>query len=337
MVSFTFRLRSMTLVVLLVLITGWITLALPQSLVSASNTIRAPKNTYYFLNISQPKSPVCVGESRVITVSWDTEPFSDLAPLVPTNSTDPLPITGPRVLYAQTPRIGEMDRYTMHPAGPAGTTTFKYSANHEGPEVLIFQAMDDNLRNVGQNEVTFEVKKCDYRFELFGQLDGDASADDVTLTFNFVLRAKGLLQEDPSRPGYFEANNVKITLETNVLTFSFPECQLFTFRPGYGEGTVDVRAEQLGNEKVVVRFSPPKDLVWKYDWEAACDGKPISLNMQFPQTGESDPWIEATFPGGPGLQDVRLEKFEEGVNNFRRGGMPASYSAFVYLTREQPK
>ena len=337
MVSLAFRLRFMTLLVLLVFITGLISLALQPSIVSASNTIRSPKNTYYFIQISQPKSPVCVGESRVITVSWDTEPFSDLAPLVPTKSTDPLPITGPRVLYAQNPRKGEMDRYTMNPAGPTGTTTFTYTANHEGPEVLIFQAMDNDLRNVGQNEVTFEVKKCDYRFELFGQLDGDASSDEVTLTFNFVLRAKGVLKEDPNRSGYFEANDVKVTLETNVLMFDTPDCQLFTFKPGYGEGTVDVRAEQLGNNNVVVRFSPPKDLVWKYDWEAACDGKPISINMQFPQTGESDPWVVATFPNGSGLQSVRIEKFEEGVTNFTHGGLPASYTAFVYLTREQPK
>jgi hypothetical protein len=337
MVSHSFRLRLTSCVILSLFITGLIFLTLPPSFASATNGISSPQKNYYFIQISQPKSPVCVGESRKITVSWDTEPFSALAPLVPSNIKDPLPVTGPRVLYAQTPRKGEMDRYTMHPAGPSGTTTFTYIANHEGPEVLIFQAMDDNLQNVSQNEVTFDVKKCDYQFELFGQLDADASSEDVVLTFNYVLRAKGLLKEDPNRPGYFEANSVKITLETNVLTFSTPECVLFTYTPGYGEGTVDVKAEQLGNENVVVRFSPPQDLVWKYDWQAACDGKPISLNMQFPETGNSDPWIEATLPSGSGLQNIRLEKFEEGVNNFKRAGLPASYTAFVYLTRVQPK
>ena len=337
MVSYTFRLRFMSLVVLLLFITGLIYFALPSSNVYATNVNSSSPKNYYFIQISQPKEPVCVGESRVITVSWDTEPFSDLAPLVPSKTTEPKPITGPRVIFAQTPRKGEMDRYTMHPSSPTGTTTFKYIANHEGPEVLIFEAMDDNLQNAGQNEVTFEVKKCDYQFELFGQLDADASSEDVTLTFNYVLRTKGLLREDPNRSGYFEAKSVKITVETNVLVFNTPECVLFTFKPGYGEGTVDVRAEQVGNQSVVVRFSPPQDLVWKYDWEAACDGKPINLNMEFPQTGESDPWVEATFPDGTGLQSIRLEKFEEGVNNFNNAGLPASYTAFVYLKRVQPK
>jgi hypothetical protein len=233
----SFLQRTSVFIFTLLLITVLMFSVLPTSVVNAALNAPYPANTFYFIQISQPKSPVCVGESKVITVSWDTEPFSDLAPLVPDNIKDPLPITGPRTLYAQTPRKGEMDRYTMHPAGPRGTTTFTYTANHEGPEVLIFQAMDDNLKNVGQNEVSFEVKKCDYRFELFGQLDVDASSSDVQLTFNYVFRAKGLLKEDPNRPGYYEANAVTITVETNILTFSMPDCALFTWNPGYGIGT----------------------------------------------------------------------------------------------------
>ena len=196
--------------------------------------------------------------------------------------------------------------------------------------------MDNNLKVVGQNEVTFEVKKCDYRFELFGQLDADASSGDVQFTFNYVFRAKGLLKADPNKPGYFEANSVKIALETNIITFSMPDCALFTWKPGYGEGTVDVRAEQLGNN-MIVRFSPPKDLTWKYDVEATCDGEPISVSAQYPETSGKDPWVEATFPYSAGLQSVQIDKFEEGVNNFKNAGLPATYTAFVTLTRVESK
>ncbi len=314
----------------LLLITGLLSLVLPAFDAGAAND-------FYFIQVSQPKTPVCIGEARVITVSWDTEPFSDLAPLVPNSIKDPAPVTGPRTIYGQTPRKGELDRSTMHPAGPSGTTTFKYTANHEGPEVLIFQAMDNSLKSVGQNEITFEVKKCDYRFELFGQLDADASQGDVTYTFNFIFRAKGLLKADPNRPGYYEANSVNIALETNIVTFSFPDCALFTWMPGYGEGTVDVRGEQLGNDTMVVQFSPPQDLTWKLNLQAVCDGDPFSVNAQYPQTGDQDPWVEATFPYSAGIQSVQIINFEEGVNAARSGGMAASYTAFVTLSRVEPK
>ena len=270
--------------------------------------------------------------TRVITVSWDTEPFSDLAPLSPSNLTDPPPTTGPRVISAHAPRKGVKDRYTVHPAGPAGTTTFTYTANHEGPEALTLQAMDDNLKSVGQNAVSFEVKKCDYRFELFGQMDADASGEDIQFTFNYVIRAKGVLKADLNRPGYYEANSVKIVTETVITAFSAPDCALFTWKPGYGEGTVDVSGEQLGNDTMVVRFSPPKDLIMKYAVSAVCDGQPISVGGEFPDTSGKDPWVEAIFPYSAGIQSVQIDKFEAGVNNFKNNGMYAAYTAFVTVT-----
>ena len=327
-----FQHKIFNLALALLLIAGLLSLSMPLSYASAAQSAPAPTSAFYYFNISQPKDPVCVGDSRVITVSWDTEPFSDLAPLSPSNLTDPPPTTGPRVIFAQTPRKGELDRYTVHPAGPAGTTSFTYVANHEGPEVLIFQAMDDNLKSVGQNEVTFEVKKCDYRFELFGQMDADASAEDIQFTFNYVFRAKGVLKADPNRPGYYEANSVRIVTETVITAFSAPDCALLTWTPGHGEGTVDVRGEQLGNDTMVVQFSPPKDLITKYTVSAVCDGQPISVGGQFPDTSSKDPWVEATFAYSAGIQSVQIDKFEEGVNNFKNNGMYAAYTAFVTLT-----
>jgi hypothetical protein len=315
--------RFTAIAIVLLLITGLLSLVLPSSIASAGNP------PTYVITVIQPKDPVCVGESRVVTVNWKTNDTGGaLAPL-----------TGPRVMYA-TVRKGELDRYTYHPGPTSGTTTFTYTGVHVGTEQIFVQAMDINLEGDGQGEVQFDVKKCDYRFTLYAQLDADTQQGDTQMSILYVLRAKGLLKADPNRPGYFEAYMVRIHLETLITAFSVPDCTLFTWTPGSGEGLVDVSAEQIGETNtMIVRFSPPDQFTWKLDMAGECnDGDPVTFSTQIPLSSAKDPWIEATFPPGEGSQNVQIDLFEQGVNNFNKyPSNNASYTATVTLTRVESK
>lgn len=289
-----------------------------------------PKGSDTFsITVSQPKSPVCVGESRLITVSWKQANKNDIL----------APLSGPRVIYAKT-LYGSFDRSTYHPATISGTTTFTYTAEREGNDIITIQAMNGNLEADGVGFAELEVKKCDYRFTFYAQMNADPSSGDVQMGIQYILRAKGRLTSDGSSiTGYFEAYNVTVHIETIITSFSMPQCALVTWTPGSGSGLIDVRAipDKGDSRGMTVQFSPLQDMTWNVDMSAFCDGEPTSYSASFPLTSKSDPWIEANFPSGTGSRNVKVDLFDQGVKNFAGGGTPASYFATITLERVEKK
>jgi len=317
--------RLTPLIICLLLATSFFTLGM-----SSATTIRPKPSDTFTITVSQPKSPVCVGESRIISVGWS-----------PNNNGDVLaPLGGPRVIYAKAV-YGTFDKGTYHPGTISGTTTFVYTAEKEGNDIITIQAMNGNLDADGVGFAELEVKKCDYRFNLYAQLNALAQAGGEEMGLMYVIRAKGrLTSEGASSAGFYEAYNVIVHIETTVTSFSISDCTLFTWTPGSGTGLVDVRAiPGKGNgQAMTVQFAPPQNMIWNVAMTAACDGEPSTLNASFPMTADNDPWIEATFPSGVGSQKVVLDMFEKGVRNFRSSTHnQATYTATLTLERVEPK
>lgn len=279
------------------------------------------------IEVGQPKSPLCVGESRMLIVTWAPKKGGILAPL-----------SGPMVIYAKTLH-GTMDRYTYHPGTISGTTAFYYTATEPGNEVITIQAMNSSLNSDGAGYADFEVKKCDYRFTLYAQLNAFTGSGDVQLDFQYTLKAKGrLTSEGASLAGSYESYNNRLNLETIITNYQFPECALLTWTPGTGSGLVDVKAIPEGaNKAMVVRFAPPQELSMNLDMQASCDGEPVTVNRFMDLSSDQDPWIEATFPNGVGSVPVKLDLFEKGVRNLTQAGYQAYYTAVVTLERVEPK
>lgn len=293
------------------------------------NAIRPKPANTFALTVSQPKSPVCIGETRLLTVTWSPASRNDILS----------PLGGPRVIYAKSLH-GSLDRYTTHPVTISGTTTFTYTAEQEGNDIITIQAMNGDLETDGVAFAEVEVKKCDYRFNLYAQLDADPKSGDVEMGFRYILRAKGRLTSDnASIPGTFEAYNVIVHFEAVITSFNMPECAMLTWTPGSGTGLVDVRAipGKGGSQALTVQFSPPQDMTWNIDMTAACDGEPITVNRAFQMTTDKDPWIEAEFPAGIGSKKVEVDMFARGVKNITGAGYQASYSATLTLERVEQK
>jgi len=283
--------------------------------------------TDFDIEVGQPKSPVCVGESKMLIVTWSPKSGGVLAPL-----------TGPQVIFAKTLH-GTMDKYTYHPGTIAGTTAFFYTATDPGNEVITIQAMSGGESNNGIGFADFEVKKCDYRFTLYAQLNAFTGSGDVQMDFQYTLKAKGLMtSEGASLAGSYESYNNRLNLETIITNYQFPECTLLTWTPGTGTGLVDVKAIPEGPGKaMVVRFAPPQNMTMDLDMQASCDGEPVTVNRYMDLSSDQDPWIEATFPNGAGSVPVKLDLFEKGVRNITNAGYQAYYTVTVTLERVEPK
>lgn len=312
--------RLTALIVSLLLLTSFFSMGM-----SSATTSHPKPSDMFSITVSRPKSPVCVGESRLITVSWSQANKNDIL----------APLSGPRVIYAKT-LYGSFDRSTYHPGTISGTTTFTYTAEKEGNDIITIQAMNSSLDPDGVGFAELEVKECDYRFDLYAQLNADVGSDDFQMGLQYVLRAKGRLTKDgASLTGQYEAYYVTVHLETIITSFNTPDCTLVTWKPGKGTGLVDVRAipDKGSSRGMTVQFSPLKDMNWQVDMTATCDGQPISYSVSIPMSSSRDPWIEGNFPTGTGSRKVEVDLFEEGVKNFTGANVPADYTATLTLER----
>jgi hypothetical protein len=279
---------------------------------------------YWTVSISGLRGLVCVGDSYMLTASWDTRSYDTLAPLL-----------GPKILVKAT--HGSFDHETERPGTSSGTTLFNYTAEKTGTETVTIQLFDPDLNVDAENSTSFEVKKCDYLYTLFSRTD--AATPGGELGWYYILKSKGLLTApDPNQPHQLEARNKAITIDTTVAYFHWEDCTLLSSAVGRAMGFVDAKAVDVDKGMGIdVMIGPPQDFTYIHDIIVTCPDGNHSQNVSIPIGSSDDPWIEQVFPFGEGEYDVKIDFLDLGVKRLQDAGNSASYYATLTLKRVEEK
>ncbi len=296
-----------------------------QATTSFPVNAKAIKTGVWSVTISGLDGTVCEGDPYMLTATWGlADNNALLAPLV-----------GPKLLVKA--KLGSFDHETERPGTINGTTMFNYTAEKEGTETITIQLFDSDLEVDAEYSTSFEVKKCNYLYTLFARVD--YQTPDGTLAWYELLKSKGLLTApDPNRPQYREAYNKTIT-DTNIITqFPTEECQVNFTEPGYALGFVDSKAVEADNGMgIKLMIGPPINFTWLFDAIITCPEGGSRVNMTYPLTTSKDPWIEKVFPFSEGEYDITIDMLDKHIENASSGGLIASYTAKLSLTREEAK
>ncbi len=309
-------------------------LAVDSANVKASPPPDGSSENTWTISVSQFDSPICVGEYVYVTVTWRPnllqDPGQALARLPP--------LAGPSLIKV-TSLIGRfIPESTYSPKSVSGTTRFAYVADQEGNERVAGVAMTSTGSDaIGMAQ--FTVKRCDYRYTLNAVAHLYVDAEEGSYSTEYTVKSSGVLKAtDASNPRNVEGKGKTIRLGAVMTSFSVPKCTLFTWEPGKGQGSVDVRASPgPDDDSMVLEFGPPQELHWDVDYAFSCDGDTRSVTGVYGSTSNEDPWISATFPSGGGQQDIQLDMFEIPMNRMKGNpGLSFSYTATVTLERVEP-
>lgn len=298
----------------------------PGATVSAA--LPAASAKLFTVEINPPEAPICVGETRTVAVGWGVNP----------DPTALAPLSGPTSIYVSA-NLGSFDRYRTTPLVPSGVSTFEYTAQKEGTERLHAQAMTGEDADAGAS-VSFQVKKCEYKYTLYAEGNLTNKSSDTNVALRFVIRSEGQLKAtNPDQPLKYEALGKEVHEATTVTAWSIPDCTLLTWEPGIGSGFVDVKAERAAGQKAMtLQFAPPRSFQIAHEVRGMCDDQVHSWGEVIPVSTHDDPWIEATFPDGQGVKEIKLDLFARAVETLNRGARTSfSYSARVTLRRVEPK
>jgi len=315
-------------------------LTIGASSVMASAPTTSPDEGAFLLSISQSKDPICVGDAVNVVINWrpDTRPrpsSNGLEPLAPL-----FPLTGPDRIKLQA-SLGEFyPDNSFTPGSVSGTRTITYIANKEGKETILAQAWLAGGASDAIAKDSFTVKACDFYFNLHAELHLDVQGEGIAYSVRYTVKSSGILKAPgPDKPLSVEGKGKRVRLAAVVTSWSASKCTLFTYEPGTGEGSVDVRADPNPNGiGMVLQFAPPQDLAWEVAYSFACDGQPLTLAGIYPVTSGQDPWISAQFPLGSGQQRVKVDMFEIPMNKMKGSpGVSVSYTATATLEKEPPQ
>jgi hypothetical protein len=306
----------------------------PQNAIASPPRDTNPDDTF-MVSVSQFKNPICVGDTVNVSVKWSP------------NSTKPSP--GEDGLGSLTPLAGPFKikfkashgTFIPEEIDPglrvSGTDSVAYTADKEGEEQVFAMAYTSTGMD-GLDSTKFTIKKCNFYYTLVTMGTLTVDVEEGSYTVDYTMKSSGLLKaEDSDHPLYVEGKGKKIKLDALVTSFSVPKCTLFTYEPGTGEGTVDVRGYPNPNGTgMVVDFAPP-NLAWNENLSFSCDGDSRTVAGVYPVQGKADPWLAATFPLGSGEQDVKPDMFEIPKQKLQGPGAYFSYRATITLEKEPPK
>jgi hypothetical protein len=109
--------------------------------------------------------------------------------------------------------------------------------------------------------------------------------------------------------------------------------------PGYGNGTIDAKAEpdERGENMVVELLNPYIPTTIDLKGEAIVDGERIPISafnfFDLRQINSGGAWVESTFASDGGTNPVQIDFLARAVEYFRSGGGTSSYTADLTLER----
>ncbi|MBA4419862.1 MAG: hypothetical protein C0391_01815 [Anaerolinea sp.] len=305
-----------------IILTTSIILAAFSSPVSAR--ARSAPAGLWTVSISGLDGLVCVGDSYMLTASWDAKSYDTIAPL-----------TGPTILVQA--NQGSFDRETERPGTTSGTTLFNYTAEKAGTETILIQLFDSELNVDSEKMTRFEVKKCDYLYTLIARTDVETSGGE--LGFYYILKSKGLLiAPDPNQPHQLEGWNKPLTVDTTIAYYNSEDCTLVSSDVGQALGFVDAKAVVADNGVgIKLMIGPPQGMNYTHDLILTCPDGSHPQKITVPVTSSNDPWIEQVFPFSEGEYTVKIDFLDQGVQRMIAAGNSASYTARLSLQRVERK
>jgi hypothetical protein len=316
---------------------SFLLLAVDSANVQASPPPDDSSENIWMISVFQSKNPICVGDTVYVEVKWGPNI------LRPAEGKDGLaaltPLLGPNAIKVRATlgRFIPDDSYKPHAI--SGLTRFAYVAEQEGNELITGWAITGNSTDAIDTD-RFTIKTCEYKFTLNGELNLYVDWEDISYSTRYTIRSSGVLKApDTSNPSNVEGQKNVIRLSAVMTSFSAPKCTLFTWEPGKGMGYVDVRAAPgPDGTSMVLEFAPPQELAWDLDLSFSCEGDSRTVAGVYPSSAKEDPWISATFPGGSGQQDIKLDMFEIPMNKMNGNpGLSVSYTATVTLEKVMPE
>jgi hypothetical protein len=271
------------------------------------------------VSISGLDGLVCIGEPYMLTVKWN-----------PTGETLSS-LTGPGPILA-TAKLGEMDPSTQRPGTNIGTAYFIYDAKKEGYETVTVKLFNRDLEVDSQSTASFEVEKCNYRYDLnihsyyFGDI----------LDMEVVIKSSGLLTvPDPNYPHQAEGLMKRITYDGSFTRFP-PECTLSTNNTDHAEGLVDVKTVETGvMGGVNLIIGTPQAFTALHSVVITCEGQSHPQVLSIPVNITEDPWISEKFSAGEGTKYIEVPFIQGGIDALP--GFNSFYFAILKLTREAAK
>jgi hypothetical protein len=246
------------------------------------------------------------------------------------------PLAGPSIIKLKASQgIFLPDEFT--PVSASGTKTVKYIADKEGKEDIFAVAwIGDDSDAIAK--APFTIKLCTFWYKLNAELNLGVEDKDMAYSERNTVESYGTLKApDPDKPLNVEGKGKKVRLDAVFTSFSSSNCTLFTWEPATGRGTVDARAYPNPNGVGMVLELAPPQIAWDLALSVACGGQGMTIAGVYPVTS-GDPWISATFPQGGGQQSIKLDMFENAMNNLNGApGISVSYTATLKLEKEPPK
>ena len=290
---------------------------LPSAQVSGHST-DAGKGEWT-ISVSGLDGLVCVGEPYMLTVKWN-----------PTGETLSS-LTGPGPISA-TAKLGEMDPSTQRPGTNSGTAYFIYDAQKEGYETVTVKLFNTDLEVDSQSNASFEVKKCNYRYDL--NIHSYYFGDELDM--EVVIKSSGLLTvPDPNHPRQAEGFMKRITYNGSYPRFP-PECTLSTNNTDQAEGLVDVKTVETGEMGgVTLLIGKPSVFTDLHSVVITCKGQSQSQVLSIPVNITEDPWISEKFSAGEGSKNIEVPFIQGGIDALP--GFNSFYFAILKLTREAAK
>jgi hypothetical protein len=280
---------------------------------------------YFIVAVGQPQGVVCLGETKMIGVTW----------MMNDSSSALAAISGPTAITVNAKR-GTLSRHVIHPDGISGTVFIEYKADAVGHERIDVQAFVTSEQGDATDKAEFEVKQCKYRFTYTATLFDDLQEDDVQMAIEVNWLARGtLIPSDLTNSRLVEGKDKLIKVQELITSYSLPNCTYSTMEPARGFGFIDARAYPgSGSSGMVLEFSPPKDLSFNMGVTLYCEGDPQTIAGTYPYSASEDPWIVAIFPEGQGTQNITVSDLQEAVDRMNSyPGHRSSYTATVTLER----
>jgi|WetSurMetagenome_2_1015567.scaffolds.fasta_scaffold57232_2 hypothetical protein len=294
--------------------------------------VQAQDKQGWFISSLQTSEPeICLGQQVSVYGEYDYNVgvvTGDLAPLVP--------LSGPEKIVTHAV-IGDTSPKNLVPGLNTGSFAFDYIGTKEGQDKIVVTIIDKG-ETVNTKTIPITVmKKCIYSFRLVAHMISSDKSGDLSQSFQNTLKAVGKLTSDNAGNQTVLNGSTKIEVVTDYLDFTMPDCQLFTWSPGFARGSIKATADISSGILLHFQIAPPKNLDWILRTEGACDGESaaVSANIDLASLTHNDPWIEQDFLPEGGTKNIKLDIFEQGLKNCKKGTMTCSYTATLTVTREK--
>jgi len=310
-------------------LTGWIVLLIfLLSFISPVGPVQADDQAGFVItSLSPAETEICIGQKVSIfgEYAYNVDPASPL-----------IPLAGPDRIITHA-GVGTTGPQNLYPGVPSGSFEFEYQGVEAGTDQVTASIIYAGKTVEGKPVAITVTKKCVYSYRLVAHIISDASKGNVIDKFENTITIGGKLVTDYSTSMTLLTGTTRVEVVTDYLEFKMPDCALFTWSPGYAEGSADVRADLSSSSLVKFQIGLPKNLDWVYKAAGECDGQAagVSDNIDLTQFLHDDPWVEQDFLPEGGTKQIKMYFLDQAMRNCAKGGMQCDYNATLTLTREK--